>query len=80
MDELRNGLANKPVHIVDDQEFINQLLMIELDPTSSKVQLVSKSRMLYSPDIADAFAMTFYENNSQYFQGQNQLHKHQYQD
>ena len=64
----KEWLANKPVHIVDDQEFINQLLMIELEPNSSKVQLISKSRMLYSPDIADAFAMTFYENNSQYYQ------------
>ena len=64
----KEWLANKPVHIVDDQEFLNQLLMIELEPNSTKVQLISKSRMLYSPDIADAFAMTFYENNSQYFQ------------
>ena len=63
----KEWLANKPVHIVDHQEFINQLLMIELDPSSSKVQLISKSKMLYSPDIADAFAMTFYERNSQYF-------------
>ena len=52
---------------MDDQEFLNQLLMIELEPNSSKVQLISKSKMLYSPDIADAFAMTFYERNSQYF-------------
>ena len=42
--------------------------MIELDPNSSKVQLVSKSKMLYSPDVADAFVMTFYERDSQYYQ------------
>lgn len=64
----KEWLANKPVHIVDHQEFLNQLLMIELDPNSSKVQLISKSKMLYSPDLADAFVMTFYERESQYYQ------------
>ena len=64
----KEWLANKPVHIVDDQEFLNQLLMIELEPNSTKVQLVSKSKMLYSPDVADAFVMTFYERDSQYYQ------------
>lgn len=64
----KEWLANRPAHIADNQEFINQLLMIELEPNATKVQLMSKSKMLYSPDLADAFAMTFYERNSQYYQ------------
>ncbi len=64
----KEWLSNKPVHMEEHQEFINQLLMIELEPNTPRVQLVAKNKMLYSPDIADAFVMTFYEKDSQYFQ------------
>jgi hypothetical protein len=50
-------------HIPNDEAFKKELRMIKYNPNSPKFRLVEKSeikkRLKHSPDIADAFALTF---------------------
>lgn len=50
-------------HIPNNDDFVKELRMIKYNPTSPKFRLVEKSEikksLKHSPDIADAFALTF---------------------
>lgn len=50
-------------HLPNDKAFLNELRMIKYNPNSPKFRLVEKSEikknLKHSPDIADAFALTF---------------------
>lgn len=65
---FREWISHPPVSVPDDQELLNQLLMIELEPNKTKVQILAKQKMIYSPDLTDAAALTFYNKDSDYFE------------
>jgi len=50
-------------HLPNNEAFLNELRMIKYNPNSPKFRLVEKSEikknLKHSPDIADAFALTF---------------------
>lgn len=59
-DRIKRWLNNPPCQLPDNEELIRELTMIEEATNSSgKLQLCPKKDLVKSPNLADAFALTF---------------------
>lgn len=56
---FKKWLSEPPCSIPNNQEFLNQILMIEQEDRLGKIQLTAKNKMPKSPDLADAAVLTF---------------------